>query len=214
MIDKLVLEILLEDNPNQSEFHKRLINLYNYIVQHPQDLDDIEHYEYLGECFLMMIDNRITSDIEHLKRMINIGYLCLAMAYNSYQLPEVMEKLVKLLNIGKDSLVFTIMKLNSNEFKYNSNTSLLELSSDSLEFNMSLLPEALERLYYLEFYYLDKNERTDNFQNIFSNTWKRNLILENFSSNSRQAIDIANATHFALLDYLSVKIIENGDLKF
>jgi hypothetical protein len=186
-----------------------LIQIYRSVKSNPQQLKDVSDFESLGRAFLFMLDQKLSDDIDTLRMIASVGYLCVSKAIS--QNP-------RNLNLYKDRLF--IMKLGYEPLKYTV-ISALNIVRRLVDWSSIIPPWMLARdaIYKMQISDLELhpqlyqqvplfNEMKDDFdEKIGKQFFMPEKTLDN-------VIKSGVENHKKLLAYLENRIIEDGDVNF
>ena len=112
ILTKLAIESILLYQDNQySETQEKLIELYYAVKHDPESMKMVTDNASFGKAFLMMLENKITDDEDNLQMIASISYIFLSKAIEADKNNvDFLKTRLRLLKIGNDSLIYTVMK--------------------------------------------------------------------------------------------------------
>lgn len=210
-IDRLVqnaIEAYMTNNQNGAT--KYLIEIYRRINSKPSLINQSRDLANLGKSFLLMLDRKLSQDVDVLQRIATVGYFCLSKAIKEGETnPYVSGDRQLMVFSSYDTFKYTIMSMN------NSGESMMNPFFNS---GLSDL-EARDFMMQLEFFDIISNPTL-----ALQNQYYKNRLLEltdklenGFFGPIRTPAEMVNVgvrKHDELYNYLSEKILEEGDLDF
>jgi len=186
-----------------------LIEVYHYIKKNPGELRFINDYGSIGRSFLLMLDLKLTDDIDILQFIVSIGYLCISLAIEDTNENKVlyMDRII-LLNFGHTPFSYTVMQaldLNSG-FPFSISSRFADM-------------EARDAIYKMEIIDFENNpsicQKDDFFQDRKSTL--EEMIENDFFLPEKTRPNILSTganNHRKVLSYLENKVIVNEDVDF
>lgn len=194
---------------NDHEASTYLLEIYNSLKSNPEQLRDVSDFKALGKSFVLMLNPKISNDIDVLQLIATLGYLCISKAIESDQ---------KNYNLYKDRLL--LLRFGHQPFTYTV-MSALNLGGGGLAAFALGNPglEARDAIYKMEIADLEFNpilyqqvdffkQRRDEFDQMIARQFfmpertKENVV--------KTGVD----THKKLLDYVENRVINEGDIDF
>jgi len=200
---------LLYENDNVREAVDIAIQIYRQIKFSPAQLGDVTNFEDLGKAFVIMLNHKISSDIDTLQMIASVGYLCISKAIENDK---------RNLNLYKDRLFLLI--LGHEPFKYTVMSALNLNSGGFSSFSMgSSNIEARDAIYKMEISDIEQNPILCRQYDIFQ---ERRIQFEEKISRDffrpdrtkEEVIKSGLENHARLLEYLENRVINEEDVDF
>lgn len=201
--------ISLYENENISDARPILVDIYRSVKHNPAQLKDVKDFESLGKTFMLMLDKRLSDDIDTLQMMSSLAYLFISKAIKKNEKnPNLIKDRLIVLRIGHDSLKYTVMSaLRLNEgglMAFSLGNSDLK-ARDSI-YKMEIADLELNPILYLRIDFF--NERKTEFDEKIRNQF---FMPEKTKEN---VIESGIEIHNKMLDYLEKMVIVNEDVDF
>jgi hypothetical protein len=191
-----------------SEGRSLLINIFRSVRQNAGQLKEIEDYESCGVAFLLMLNMRISDDIDNLQIMSSVGYLCLSKALEKQPESNRLKlNRVLILEVGSESIFYTVMSA----FHEKGMPFLSSMAMDPFEARLILTKMKFADLMQIPIQYLQMD--------IF--TKMKNEFIEKIRDEffyPEKTIDEVTKSgyeyHKKLYEYLRIRVFHNEDIDF
>jgi hypothetical protein len=210
ILTKLAIESILLYQDNQySETQEKLIELYYAVKHDPESMKMVTDNASFGKAFLMMLENKITDDEDNLQMIASISYIFLSKAIEADKNNvDFLKTRLRLLKIGNDSLIYTVMKT-------------LSFGSVGVA-SMGLFNEdfkARDAIFMMEIADLETNPNLCDLSDLLYQRRNRfrQMIAERFfgvNQTIESIVQKGQQNHQNLIQYLDERVIQRADIDF
>lgn len=196
-------------NENQSGARSFLVQIYRSVKSDPKQLNQVTDFENLGKAFLLMLDQKLSDDIDTLQMMVSVGYLCISKA---------IEKDNQNFNLFKDRLL--LLRMGHEPFKYTVMSALNLNAGGLMSFSMGNSDlKARDAIYKMEIADIESNpilyQQVDLFRerrNEFDQKIARQFFMP--EKTKENIINTGIDNHKKLFEYLENRVLLEGDVEF
>lgn len=195
-------------NGKVTDGRQLLIQIYSSVKSHPGQLKNVKDFSSIGNSFLMMLNENLSDDIDTLQMMASVGYLCISKAIeNDKTNLNLYKDRLLILRIGHEALKYTVM-------------SAFNIGGSSFGIMAQMAPlKARDAIYKMEIADLELNpqlyrqvpffkERKEEFDEMVG----RHFFLP--EETLENVIKSGLENHINLLEYLSIRVIDEEDVDF
>ncbi|MCI2228846.1 hypothetical protein MC378_06670 [Polaribacter sp. MSW13] len=209
IITKSKKVISLYEMENITDARPILVDIYRSVKHNPAQLKEVNDFESLGKSFMLMLDQRLSDDIDTLQMMSSLAYLFISKAIKKNENnPNLIKDRLIVLRIGHDALKYTVMsalRLNEGGFMAFS-LGNSDLKARDAIYKMEIADLELNPILYLRIDFF--NERKVEFDEKIRNQF---FMPE---KTKESVIESGIKIHNELFDYLDNMVILNEDVDF
>jgi hypothetical protein len=192
-----------------SECRRLMLEVFRTIKFRTEALKEVAHYENLGKTLLLMLDLKISDDIDNQQIIASVGYLYLtkALKQSPGNLNIIKDRLL-ILHFGHDPLKYTVMsalKLNAGGL-FTVSWGMSDLTARDAIYKMEIAEIYLNPALYMKVDFF--KERKNEFDQKISNEFFKPQIT------TEQVIDEGTRIHSEMFNYLENRVINELDVDF
>lgn len=195
-------------NERVTDGRQLLIQIYRSIKNDPTQLKNVNEYSSLGTSFLIMLDQKLSDDIDTLQMMASVSYLCISKAIekDKNNLNLYKDRLL-MLRIGHEPFTYTVMQaLDIDVSPFSFIGSMASYSARDAIYKMEIADLELHPQLYRQVPFF--KERKDKFDEMIGTQFFMPEKTLDY------VIKSGLENHKKLFDYLSNRVIEEGDVDF